>query len=228
MVKSKLGTGVLLMAKRRVAEIHARKKQKHHTASKSSSKVEISPVYRKKEATPKKPLTKRAASIERFAKVAFQAVSAHYPKAAFTRDDILDLVSGMRLSGQDAWASQTYGINDVTTGTRYRKVCDAVQRLVERKQFVALDWIRLCLPEVSDRLAAEVPLSIAYLPTIRRLVQQHFPPATRLDATAVVDRWEADQHLPHNVKRMTVRSILPVLLREGLLKHGEEYELVVK
>lgn len=159
-------------------------------------------------------------SLERFSGVILRVVHAKLPESAFTRDDVLGLVSRMRLDSREIWAKDAAGVNDTATGTRYRKVCDAVQHLLKTHQLSSLDWLRLCLPEVHEKLANEAPLHIAYVPTIRRLVQENYQTGTRLDAMAIVDRWKSDQHLPENVKRMTVRAVMPFLVREKLLKRG--------
>lgn len=166
-------------------------------------------------------------SFDRFTNVIFQAIRARFADAVFTRDDILTLVSQMRLNGDEPWAANSYGINDYATGTRYHKVRVAVQKLVSSKNLIALDWIRLCLPAISTRVKTEPTTQTTYLPTIRRLVHDHFPPSTPLDVMAVVDRWVSDQHVPENIKKMTVRGILPILQREGVLYRDKNRALIV-
>lgn len=163
---------------------------------------------------------RRAQALERFANVIIRAVRANYTASIFTRDDVLTMVSRMRLSSEDAWAADTAGINDTSTGTRYHKVCAAVQYLLQSKQLVEIDWLRICLSERYGQLSQAVPPHVAYLPTIRKLVQE-FPRGSKLDAMAVVDHWRSDQHMPENMKRMAVRGVLPALVREGLLQRGE-------
>lgn len=157
-----------------------------------------------------------------------RVIKAKLSATAFTRDDVLVLVSQMRLASTETWASGVAGVNDTATSTRYRKICDAIQHLLKTHQLAQLGWLRFCLPEFQERLAEEPPPQIAYLPTIRRLVQQ-YPATTTLDAMAIVDKWRSDQHLPENVKRMTVRSVLPALVRENILKRGShQAEFIVK
>jgi hypothetical protein len=172
--------------------------------------------------------TKHEQAIERFSELIIRAIQAKFSRSTFTRDDILGLVSQMRLDSTDAWASGTYGVNDVATGTRYRKVCDAVQRLIAKQQLTALDWLRLCLPNMHAKLSEETPPQLLYLPTVRKLIKQNFKSGVTLDAMAVVRLWRSDQHVPENVKRMAVRGVFPLLARERLLKRGEYNQFMVR
>jgi hypothetical protein len=167
-------------------------------------------------------------ALKRFAEIVLRVVRVKLSEVEFTRDDILSLISQMRLSSKESWAKDAAGINDTATGTRYRKVCDAVQHLIATQQLSALDWLRLCLPEQYSTFAHTQPLHEIYLPTIRRLVGQ-LKNDTVLDVMSVVDLWRTDQHLPQNVKKMTVRAVLPKLAREKLLKRGtQRTEFVIR
>jgi hypothetical protein len=172
--------------------------------------------------------TKHDLAIERFSQVVIRAIQANFARSTFTRDDILGLVSQMRLDSTDAWAASTYGVNDVATGTRYRKVCGAVQLLVAHHELASLDWLRLCLPDMHAKLSQETPPQILYLPTVRKLIKQNFQTGAALDAMAVVRLWHSDQHVPENVKRMAVRGVFPLLARERLLRRGEFNQFMVR
>ena len=167
-------------------------------------------------------------AIKRFAEIVLRVVRAKLSNVEFTRDDILVLVSQMRLSSKESWANDAAGINDTATGTRYRKVCDAVQHLIATRQLAALDWLRLCLPEHHAAFSQIEPMHETYLPTIRRLIGQIKDEST-FDVMSIVDIWKSDQHLPQNVKKMTVRAVLPKLVREKLLKRGtQRTEFVIR
>jgi hypothetical protein len=156
-----------------------------------------------------------------------QAVTAQFKQCPFTRDDIVLLVSQMRIDSKYAWATGI-GVNDIGISTRYRKVCNAVQHLTQTDQLVALDWLRLCLPAKRTEFTQQVPPEIAYLPTLRHLLRSNFHPGATIDIMAIVDRWHSDQHLPQNLKRMTVRRIIPQLLREKRLRRGELNDYIVQ
>jgi hypothetical protein len=121
----------------------------------------------------------------------------------------------MRRSEQAAWL---IGVADTSTHTRYRKVCAAVQHLLATRQLMALDWLRLCLPQQFPGLAGETPPHVLYMETIRRLVRSQFEPDVTIDAMAVIDVWRSDQHVPENLKKMAVRGAFPQLVRESLLR----------
>jgi len=177
---------------------------------------------------PSQPIRQEDKAIERYAAVILAAIKTKYATTSFTRDDILTLVSQMRLDSQESWAASSYGMNDVSTGTRYRKVCKAVQYLIARKQLSALDWLRFCLPSMFIDLAAEVPPQVLYLPTVRQLVKNNFKSETLIDAMMVVRKWRSDQHVPENIKRMVVRGVFPLLAKEKILQRKDFNQFVVR
>jgi Arc/MetJ family transcription regulator len=121
----------------------------------------------------------------------------------------------MRRSGGDP---SLIGVADTSTHTRYRKVCLAVQHLLATRQLMALDWLRLCLPQNFSALVTETAPHVLYMETIRRLVRTRFEPDQAIDAMAVIDVWRTDQHISENLKKMAVRGAFPQLVRESLLR----------
>jgi hypothetical protein len=179
----------------------------------------------KKEQAEKAPKTKHQAAQDRMSTIIMRAVQANYPESAFTRDDVLMLISRMRLGSEESWASYG-GLNDTTTGTRYVKICESIKELVSTGNLRALDWLRLCLPSQFKRLSTETPDSVAYIATVRRIVQQ-FEKGSVIDVITIVENWRSDPQLPDNLKRMAVRGMIPVLKREALLKQGPLGEIIV-
>lgn len=185
-------------------------------------------VKRKHKQPVKIPQKKTSTQIrlERFSSVLLRAVQANFAQSAFTRDDVLKLVSAMRLGRTETWAN-VGGVNDTATGTRLNKVSEAIGHLIQNDQLVRLDWVRLCLPKLQRRLASETSNAVAYLPTIRQIVQE-FEPGGIIDVMLVVERWGSDQHLPENMKRMTVRSVFTLLKHENVLYENNLGQYVVK
>jgi hypothetical protein len=160
---------------------------------------------------------------ERLADVLYAVIMSRYPRQWFTRDDVLILMGTVRVTDHEAWATGTAGINDVATSTRMRKLNDAISILTTSGRLVSPDErnnVRLCLPSIRQRLADEIPIRDAYLPTVKRIVETAFEAGTIIDGMVIAERWVDDGHLSPDTKRRAIREILPLLARDGIVTRG--------
>lgn len=160
---------------------------------------------------------------ERLADVLYAVIESRYPRQWFTRDDVLILMGTVRVTDNESWATETAGINDVATSTRMRKINDAIAILTTTGRLVSPDernHVRLCLPSIRQRIADEVPIRDAYLPTVKRIVETAFEAGTIIDGMVIAERWLDDGHLSPDTKRRAIREILPMLARDGIISRG--------
>jgi hypothetical protein len=127
----------------------------------------------------------------------------------FTREDLLQLTP----------------LQAVATITRYREVCNAVQRLIASRRMVEISRTELALAGHSNRGRAQAhELFVAYADKIDRIlamIKRKTPSGRTFTVWQVVLEWVSDAHLTLNAKRVAVRQRLKKLASEGVLGRGE-------
>lgn len=207
-----------------MSRLTSKKKTPTRASQKSARKSQRAPTRNSAPSAP--PAAAATDPVGHVAEALMPVIQQTFAKFAFTRDDLLTLISDLRLDSGEPWAAASYGINDYTTGTRYRKVCHVTRYLVDHGHLAQVDWLRLCLPELLPAMAAGEQTELTYLETVRRLVEKR-PADSLIDAMTVVRAWKSDQHLPQNIKRMTVRAVFPHLEQAGVLRRGPTRQYVV-
>lgn len=122
----------------------------------------------------------------------------------FTREDLL----------------QCHAFQWCATITRYKYIGDATRRLLDRGKLVAASRTELALPRQAKRYRSTGELAEEYAATIRRLALGIVRRSSAVDVAAVLAAWKTDEHLSKHVKRVTVRTVIAGLARDGLLRRA--------
>jgi len=127
-------------------------------------------------------------------------IQVHLAEATFfQREDLLHLPT----------------FSHVSTITRYRYVCAAVEYLIRTRKLAPRSRSDLCLAERKGQYEDQGDLIDRYRPTVKRLLGDA---PEQITVMALVDRWtRTDQHLTVNTKRVIIRETLRHMAREGAL-----------
>lgn len=125
----------------------------------------------------------------------------------FTREDMLHL---------DVF-------DHVSTISRYRLLCYAVEFLLRNGSLVEKSRTDFCLPGRSRSYPGGAgPLADSFGPALKERIAAAFRRSEQFTTGDAVKEWTTDNHLTGNVKRLVVRRVLAEMVKAGALRRINE------